>query len=173
MAWSTDRQPNRGLLGLPPPEEQGRGLREVLSAIQAGEKVSFGEKRAIVILLRELEKIDWQTTWDITDRLVAAMENPGHSNAEPWLHLAGLSPKQLATFYLRLLDPRAVKGRPKGAGSVSSDAETMDEIERLVATGKTATAAARSVLKSKGVKAGIKNRADYLAGLYRQRKERK
>lgn len=127
-------------------------------------------KRAFAGLREAVRNIDWEKTEDIMERFRAARENPDHPNAPPWLHIGELTPRQIATFYRRLLDPRSERGRPAGVGPVLTDEEAIAAMHELVVNeGMFETTAARRVLKERGIKGELKGRAGHLVQVYRSR----
>ncbi len=107
-------------------------------------------------------EIEW-----IMQRYRAAVADPENEKSKPWLELKHMALSQVRAIVKCLPDPRVKRGRPKGSGHVVSDKQLISEVGKLVETGLRPTTAARKVLIERGVRVGLKNRADYIAKQYK------
>jgi hypothetical protein len=120
-------------------------------------------KRAMRRWQRMFESVDWDRTQRALDRYKAAVkENKIWESA-----LGRLMPWQIAEIMHRL---PGSPGRPRGTGPIANDAELLAELTARTNKGEKPTSAAMAILKERGVKAGLKNRADHLVRVWKREK---
>jgi hypothetical protein len=104
---------------------------------------------------------------EVFDRCKAALRRPADDPIrKAWRHVEGLSLSELYDHYRYLPDPRRRdRGRPSGSGRL---AKHLPELERRIKAGEKPTSAANEILRSAGVVAGLKGRADALVRLWKK-----
>jgi hypothetical protein len=117
-----------------------------------------------------LNRVDWVEVRAILGRMHAARANPEDPKSEPWLAIGELTPRQIATFYRHIPNPLAKRGRRRGSRT-TVDGELVEALNRMVENGEHPTTAARLLWQERGVRFGLKGRADHLVRVWKESRE--
>ena len=124
-------------------------------------------RRVVRAIKRALRNVDLEKAERTIERYKAAMRlKPGHDTHEAWSVVGDLTPRELGKIERYL--PKA-PGRPKGTRHAVTP-ELLAELESRTNNGEQPTPAAMAILKSTGIKAGLKGRADHLVRVWKREK---